>query len=198
MKDTATFATRKDQILNTSAGLFSRKGYSATSMRDIAENLKIEAASLYNHISSKEELLHRICFALADKFLAAIDEVNDIYFNGEEKLRMAVKNHVQILTSNLDESKVFLYEWRHLSDDNRHAFIALRDKYEAGIIEILKTGEQENVFFEGDKKFAALNILSSVNWIVEWYKPGGKMTPDEIADKLCNFILTGLKKEKPF
>jgi|SRR5690606_7017197 len=192
------FSTRKDQITHVAAELFSAKGYSATSMRDIAEHMEMEAASLYNHISSKEEILHTICFSMADKFMNAIEEVNDIYFNGIEKLRMAVKNHVGILTENLSEAQVFLKEWRHLSDENKQAFIALRDAYEKGIETILQTGLDENVFQEVDKKFAALNILSSVNWIVEWYKPAGKMSPEETAEKLSDFILTGLQKKQPF
>ena len=63
---------------------------------------------------------------------------------------------------------------------------------------MLQTGIQENVFQEVDKRFATYTILASVNAIVEWYKPEGGMKPGEIADRLCDFILTGLKKEKPF
>lgn len=191
-------ANRKEQIVHVAAELFSQNSYPATSMRDIAEHMEMEAASLYNHIASKEEILHTICFSMADQFINAIDEVNDIYFNGEEKLRLAIKNHVQILTSKLPEAHVFLREWRHLKEDNLAQFIVLRDRYEKGIETILQTGIDENVFQEIDKKFAALNILSSVNWIVEWYKPQGKMSPDEVADKLCAFILTGLNKKQPF
>jgi AcrR family transcriptional regulator len=189
---------RRSQILDAAAKLFSERGYTATSMRDIAENIEMEAASLYNHIASKEELLHSICFETAQRFINAIAEVNDIYFNGEDKLKMAVNNHVQILTENLSAAKVFLYEWRNLNTNHKAEFIELRDRYEKGIIDIIETGEQENIFNEVDKKFAALNILSSVNWIVEWYKPEGQMTPKEIASKLCDFILSGLKKQKPF
>jgi AcrR family transcriptional regulator len=191
-------ANRKEQIVHVAAELFSQKGYPATSMRDIAEKMEMEAASLYNHIASKEEILHSICFSMADQFISAIDEVNDIYFNGEEKLRLAVKNHVQILTDKLPEAQVFLREWRHLNEENLARFIALRDRYEKGIETILQTGMDENVFQEVDKKFAALNILSSVNWIVEWYNPKGKMTAAQVADKLCAFMLTGLNKKQPF
>ncbi len=194
----ARFANRKEEIIHVAAELFSRNGYSATSMRDIAEHIGMEAASLYNHISSKEEILHSICFGMADRFLNAIEEVNDIYFNGEQKLRMAVQNHVRILTQNLAEAQVFLKDWRHLGSENLDAFIRLRDQYEDGIENILQTGIDENVFQDIDKKFAALNILSSVNWIVEWYKPDGKMSPEQVAMKLCDFILTGLKKAEPF
>ncbi|MFT6743530.1 MAG: hypothetical protein ACJAR8_000068 [Bacteroidia bacterium] len=72
-------------------------------------------------------------------------------------------------------------------------FIANRNSYEAGFREIVQTGIDEGVFNETDKKFAALTILSSVNWIVEWYKPDGNLNAEQIAEKLSDFILSGLK-----
>ncbi len=195
---TSNGISRKEQISNTAAELFSERGYMATSMRDIAEKMGIEAASLYNHISGKEEILHSICFDMAHLFIKAIDEVNDIYFDAEKKLRMAIQNHVGILTATLTRSTVFLHEWKYLTGDNRIAFIALRDKYEKEFTVILQNGEDENLFKDVDKKFAVLNILSSLNWITEWYKPTGEMTPDQIAAKLSDFILMGLSKPKPY
>jgi AcrR family transcriptional regulator len=186
-------SSRKAQIIQTSAGLFREKGFEAASMRDIARTLGIEAASLYSHIKSKDELLETICFDMADKLLKAIDEVNDIYFNAEEKLRLAITNHVKIVTGNLDSSSVFLREWRHLKPEKQKEFITLRNRYEEGFTRILVNGENENVFEAADKKFAVLTILSAVNWITEWYKPDGRMTPEEIAGHLSDFILTGLK-----
>lgn len=190
--------SRKEQIIETASNLFGQSGYMATSMRDIADAMDIEAASLYNHISSKEEILHDICFSQAQLFLKAIDEVNDIYFDAEKKLRMAIQNHVEILTSNLTQSKVFLQEWKYLGEANKIEFIRLRDRYEKEFTVILQNGEDENLFQAVDKKFAVLNILSSLNWIVEWYKPEGAMTPTELATKLSDFVLTGLSKPKPF
>jgi TetR/AcrR family transcriptional regulator, cholesterol catabolism regulator len=112
----STTISRKEQIIKTSKRLFKEKGFVGTSMRDIAAELEIEAASLYSHIKSKDEILEEICFRKADEFLKAIDEINDIYFNSEEKLRMAVKSHVKILCNDLDSSSVFLHEWRHLTE----------------------------------------------------------------------------------
>lgn len=191
-------SARKEQIIETASRLFSQRGYMATSMRDIADKMGIEAASLYNHISSKEEILQDICFDQAQLFLRAIAEVNDIYFDAEKKLRMAIQNHVEILTANLMQSKVFLQEWKYLGDENKAEFIKLRDTYEKEFTVILSNGEDENLFKGVDKKFAVLNILSSLNWIVEWYKPDGEMTPTQIAEKLSDFVLMGLSKPKPF
>lgn len=193
--DTTITLSRKDQIFQTAAKLFREKGFEAASMRDIAAELGIEAASLYSHIKSKDEILETICFRMADEFLTAIAEVNDIYFNAEEKLRMAIKNHVQIIADDLDASTVFLREWRNLTGEKLKDFIGLRNKYENGFREIITLGEDENIFDTVDKKFAVLTILSAVNWIVEWYKPDGNMSPEEIAKNLSDFILTGLGKK---
>lgn len=185
--------SRREQIVLASAKLFREKGFEAASMRDIARALGIEAASLYSHIKSKDELLEIICFSMGDRLLKAIDEVNDIYFNAEEKLRMAISNHVKIVTDDLDASSVFLREWRHLKPEKLKEFIPLRNRYEDGFTQILVNGENENVFEASDKKFAVLTILSAVNWITEWYQPDGRKSPGEIAGHLCDFILTGLR-----
>lgn len=188
-------STRREEVIHTAQKLIRLHGYNSMSMRDLAKALGIEAPSLYNHIKSKEELLKTTCFEMADRFITALDEVNDIYFNAEQKLRMAIENHIKILTSNLDMAHVFLHEWKYLSEPYLSEFIVLRDRYEQGFREIIVTGEQEGLFKEIDTKFAVLTILSSLNWIIEWYKPEGSMLPQEVAEKLSHFILSGLKKE---
>lgn len=187
--------SRKEQIMQTSAKMFKQKGYASTSMRDIATEMGIEAASLYHHIKSKEEILETICFSLADKLIMGIAEVNDIYFNAEEKLRMAIKNHVQIISENIDQSAAFLHEWRSLSEPKLSEFKTLRDSYENEFKVILNDGVNEDIFDDVDQKFATLTILSTVNWINEWYNPKGKMNAEEIAKKLSDFILGGLRKK---
>jgi len=186
---------RKDQIITVALEMMRQLGYQGTSMREIASSLQIEAASLYNHIDSKEEILKDTCFKMASQFNNAMSEVNDIYFNAAERLGMAVKNHILILTSNTNAGWVFIHEWRYLSDNHKKDFIRLRDKYEQEFIQILKSGEEEGLFNMVNHKFAVLTILSSLNWIVEWYRPDGDMTPNEIAEKLTEFIMSGLRKD---
>lgn len=185
---------RKKELLIESQKLLKNKGFAATSVRDIASHLGMEPASIYSHFSSKQDILELTCFDLADKFELAIKDVNDIYFNAEQKLRMAIQYHVEILTDNLDAAIIFHRDWRNLSDESLPKFIERRNQYEAEIKTIVQNGIDEGLFKESDLKFAALSILSSVNWIVEWYDPNGSLTPNEIAEKLSNFILTGLKK----
>ncbi len=194
MEETATLS-RKEQIFETAERLFKEKGFMATSMRDIAAELDIEAASLYSHIKSKDEILETICFRMAEQFLTGIAEVNDLYFNAEEKLKLAIKAHINILTGDLNASSVFIREWRHLNGPKLSEFKRSRDKYENEFKVILQNGEDENVFQTVDKKFAVLAILSALGSVTEWYKPEGGLTPDEISERLSNFILNGLKKK---
>jgi AcrR family transcriptional regulator len=187
--------SRKEQIIVTAAQLFKQKGYEASSMRDIALVLNIEAASLYHHIKSKEEILELICFSMAQKFLSAIAEVNDIYFNAEEKLRKAILHHVEIITEDINKSAVFLREWRSLPENSLKDFMQLRNHYESEFTHIIENGMQEDIFENVDKKFAVLSILSSVNWINEWYQADGKMNAEEIAKKISDFVMGGLRKK---
>ncbi len=185
---------RQKQILQNAAILIKQKGYDNTSMRDLASKLEMEASSLYNHIKNKSEILRLICFEMAAEFSKGLEEVNDIYFNAEEKLRMALENHVSILTKEPAKAYVFVNEWRRLDAKSLKEFIVLRDAYENGFETIITNGEDEGLFNEVDKKFAVLTILSSLNWVVEWYKADGNMSAIEIANRLTNFILKGLKK----
>jgi len=187
---------RKQEIFQAALSLMKSKGYANTTVRDIASAMNMEAASLYNHISSKEELLAITCFDLANQFEKGILEVNDIYFDAKEKLRMAIEAHTRILTSNLDASYVFIHEWKHLSADKLAEFKKRRDNYETGFIEILKLGENEGVFKEVDEKFVVITILSTLNATIEWYKPNGAFTPKQVAQKLSDFILNGLLNTK--
>lgn len=185
--------TRKEQIEKTATALFKSKGYSATSMRDLANALGIEAASIYSHIRSKEEILQRVCFKMADEFFDALDAAESMEGAATVRLQRAIAAHVQVLTQNTEASAVFLYEWRHLSEPLHSNFLALRDKYEAHFREIIRLGIQRGEFSVPDEKFAVLTILSALNWIHTWYKPEGKMTPSEIAENLSEMLLNGLR-----
>jgi len=122
--------SRKEQIEQTATALFKNRGFSATSMRDLANQLGIEAASIYSHIKSKEEILQRVCFRMANEFFEAIDQADVRNASASERLQAAITAHVKVLTKNTEASAVFLHEWRHLSEPHHAEFLALRNRYE--------------------------------------------------------------------
>ena len=186
--------SRKTQIDHTATALFRARGYAATSMRELATALGLEAGSLYSHIKSKEEILHRVCFGLAAAFFAGFEEATaDAAAPVATQLRLAIEAHVQVLTRDGAASAVFLHEWRHLSEPARTEFLALRDQYEAGFRTLIARGLNTGELHAPDAAFAALTLLASLNWLPTWYRPDGKLSPDEIAHRLAEQLLNGMR-----
>lgn len=186
--------SRKAQIEEKATRLFRERGYAATSMRDLAQVLGIEAASLYSHIKSKEEILQKICFRMADEFFEAWKDVETASENYADQMEKAAIAHVKVITNNTDASAVFFNEWRHLSEPYLSDFLKMREDYEGRFINIIEKGMTAGEFQTVDSKFMMLAILSSLNWTHNWYKPNGGLSPKEVAKKLSNLILNGLKK----
>ena len=179
-------STRKAQIRRHATALFQDRGFAATSMRDLAAALGVEAASLYSHIGSKQELLHEICFRLADAFFAAFDAAEAAAASPGAALRGFIAGHVRVLTTDPAASQVFLAEWRHLAEPALTEFTARRDAYEVRLRALLRRGADAGALQlpADDERFAALWLLSGLNWLPAWYRPDGKLSPAEIAERL--------------
>ena len=186
--------SRKEQIDEKATALFQERGYAATSMRDLAQVLGIEAASLYSHIKSKEEILQKICFRMAQEFFNAWEEVEQENASQASKMEKAMIAHVRVITKDTAASAVFFNEWRHLSEPKLSEFLAMRDDYEGRFIQIISDGVAAGEFSQVDEKFTMLTILSSLNWTHNWYKPSGNLSPEEVGERLANQLLNGLKK----
>ncbi len=185
--------SRKAQIDRTATALFRARGFAATSMRELATELGLEAGSLYSHIKSKEEILHRVCFGLAEDFFAGFAAATaQDSVPVATQLRQAIEAHVRVLTRDSAASAVFLHEWRHLSEPARTDFLALRDRYEVAFRTLIQRGMAQGELHAPDAAFAALTLLASLNWLPAWYRPDGKLTPNEIAHRLAEQLLGGL------
>lgn len=188
--------SKKKQVEITATSLFQERGYAATSMRDMAQALGIEAASLYSHIRSKEEILQNICFRMARLFFEAQDDALR-GFNGtaSDKLARAIVAHVKAITEDTSASAVFFSEWRHLSEPHLGEFKEMQARYEGKFREILHEGLRSGEFVGLDEKFAVLTILSALNWTHQWFKRTGPMSAEEIGQRLADVILNGLIKK---
>jgi len=191
----ATLGT-KNQIRQVAQNLFRERGYSATSMRDLAESLDIKAASLYYHIKSKEEILQEICFRIADEFFEAIEKIDFKKKNTSTLLHQAISAHVNVIIKNLDAAAVFFHEWKHLSEPYLEDFIKLRKKYESIFRKIIKAGIRNKDFENININFTVLTIFSTINWVYDYYKPSGSMSPNEISKQLSNIIINGILIKK--
>jgi AcrR family transcriptional regulator len=185
---------RKADIRRTAKKLFKEKGYAATSMRDLAKEVGIEAASLYNHLSSKEELLHEMCFDIAEQFFQEYKTAVAEEKNPSKKLKAAIKAHIGVIANNLDASTVFFHEWIFLKEPELGKFKKLRYEYELGFRELIQKGISEKDFKEVNVKLAVFTIISALNATYDLYKSSEKLTQEEIAESISNLLLKGLKK----
>ncbi|KAA5542434.1 TetR/AcrR family transcriptional regulator [Adhaeribacter rhizoryzae] len=188
--------TRKEQIESIATALFKQRGFAATSMRDLASAVGIEAASIYAHVRSKEEILQSICFKMANEFFAELAEIESQSITYTQKLRQVITAHIKIITHNIAASTVFQQEWRHLSEPFLTDFLSLREKYEHRIRELIQQGIETGEFISSDTRFVTRTLLSSLNGITQWYKLDGELSPEAIAGNLADLFLNGLNTHK--
>ena len=183
---------RKEQIHLIATHLFNERGYLATSMRDLAKELKIEAPSLYSHIKSKEEILQKVCFETATHFFEGLKDVEKQNFSAKARLNAGIHSHIKIICENIDSVSVFLNEWRHMSEPYYSDFLKMRKDYENMFRNYLVFGIDKGEFNIQNVDFAVLTILSSINWTHNWYKSNGNMKPKEIAESLSEILIKGI------
>lgn len=187
--------SRKEQVIRVAAQLFKEKGYAAASMRDLAQKLGIEAASLYSHIKSKEEILQTLCFDIAAEFIKSLDEVESRKISASEKLRLGIVGHIQVMAKDLTASAVFMNEHRHLSPRFLSKFLLLRINYINRFKRIIEQGVASGEFKKNiDKKLAVMTLFSSLNWMPMWYDPQGKIDPVDLGQQLSDMLVNGLKQ----
>lgn len=186
--------TKKQIILEAAAVLFRDKGYSATSMRDLAESVQLKASSLYNHISGKEEILKTICFQNAKVFHDELAAIEASSLSCTEKVEQLVRFHIVMATEEVTSITSFNDEWRHLTEPDLSHFKELRKDYEQRFKGILKAGISEGIFKNIDPTILLHTVLSSIRWVYDWYRTGRPCTPDELAKEITDIVLSGIKR----
>jgi TetR/AcrR family transcriptional regulator, cholesterol catabolism regulator len=184
---------RQQEVISAAARLFQEKGYEATSIQDIADELGILKGSLYYYIDTKEDLLFAIIQEVHETALEGLEASRVVDGNALVKIRAFVFNQVRHIASHVERAGVFFQDFRSLSEDRRRLIIEERDVYERFLRDLIEQGQRERVICPDlDPKFAALAILGTFNWMYQWYRPSGDRTPDEIATIMADFLLPTL------
>ncbi|MBO9572635.1 MAG: TetR family transcriptional regulator [Chitinophagaceae bacterium] len=185
---------RKEVILEKAAHLFRKNGFNATSMRDLAENVGVEAASLYNHINSKAELLQEICFRIANKFTAFMDEVMTSNNTAIEKIESILRFHIRQMLHNYEEVYVSDREWKHLTDPYLSNFKNQRRTHRQRIASIIEEGIKKQEIKKIDAPTAVLILLHAVSGIESWHRSREKISGEQLEENMVLILVGGLKK----
>jgi TetR/AcrR family transcriptional regulator, cholesterol catabolism regulator len=182
----------REAILEAAITLFGKRGYTGTTMRDIAKEVGILPGSLYAHISSKETLLDTIVELGIESFLS-IEGVLQQSLPAVDRLRAAITAHAKVAAENPGRSLVVFHQWRFLTEPNLTRALNKRRRYQQMFVKIIDEGIVEKSFDPRlDTKAAVFTILGALNWIPEWYSPTGHFSASEIGDKVADILIKGL------
>lgn len=186
---------RKEVILEKAAHLFRKHGFNATSMRDLAENVGVEAASLYNHINSKAELLQEICFKIANSFTAQLEEIIAADMNAIGKIEAVLRFHIRQMIHNYEEVYVSDREWKHLSDPYLSNFKNQRRTHRQRIAAIIEEGIRKEEIKKIDAPTAVLILLHAVSGIESWHRSKEKISGELLEQNMIVILVEGLRNQ---
>ena len=187
----------RQEILRTAARLFQQRGYDATSMNDVAAALKFSKGGLYHHFQSKDEILFHIMSHALDITEKRVINASRRIADPHERLRTLIRLHIGVVLSEEDrEITVMLHENHPLPPPFRRRINARKKDY-VHFVENVITDVQRDVQRQRNSaspvtpRAAAFALVGMINWIYQWYKPGGELTGDVIVSQFTEVFLHG-------
>src|SRR5208282_6780968 len=183
----------RQEILRTAARLFQQRGYDATSMNDVAAALKLSKGGLYHHFQSKDEILfHIMSHAMQiteDRVIKVARRIEGV----EERLRTLIRLHIQVVLSPEDrEITVMLHENHPLPPTLMRKINGRKKDYVHFVEHIIADVQRKhNSPSQVTARAAALALVGMINWIHQWYKPGGPLSGEEIARQYSEIFFRG-------
>ena len=186
---------QREDILLSAAQIFRHKGFHGTSMQDIADAVHLQKASLYHHIRSKQEILLAILDQALDTLIADLQPIVDSDQPADEKLDSAMRAYIDRMTRNADLAAVLLLEHRSLAPALRPQRGQRGDRFESLWRQIILQGMQQGVFRPVDETVVSFALLGVQNWLITWYREGGRFRPEQLADQFTDLFLRGLRAD---
>lgn len=185
------YMVRRLEILRAAGRQFRARGFVETGMRDIAEAAELSPANLYNYFQGKHEILFFCQDSSLDRMIAALGKARRTKGSAAARLRFVIISHLRCLLDEIEGSAAHLLT-NALPPGPQRYVVAKRNRYELGVRNLIVSGMRAGEFIQGDAALTARAILGALNWSVQWFRPDGEMTADEIAEKLADYLVRGL------
>lgn len=182
---------KKQVIIHSAAELFREKGFSATSIRDLAAKVGLEPSSIYSHIKSKEELLVEICLPFAEYFTNGMNEVYTSDQTPKRKIRDLIMLHLNVAYDHPASVTVFNDEWRFLPGNYLTQFLEMRKEYEKKFKEILNEGKKAGKFDFENVDIVFSFIIKTLHWS---YEAVNKYKKIELEVNIISLLTKALNK----
>ncbi len=185
-----TKATR-EQIVKAATALLAQKGYDATSLDEVAAAAGVTKGTIYYHFDSKEAVYGAVISPEIDRNMREVEEI----LGGARSPREALIEVLRLQTRGARvpaERYLYYQELLPLSDDTRRALRQRENRYEALVADVIRRGQELGEVVAGDPKILALVYIGAAVRTARWYKPDGRVPPDEFWDTIATLLLNGL------
>ena len=179
-------------ILRTAAQLFNEKGFYETSLNDLAKRLNVTKPSLYYYVKSKDDILLQIMNQAVIEFTPAMTLAEQSGMSGLEKLRIFVNQYTQAMTGVFGKCMV-LSGLGPLEESSRNELTPTFRLLDTFVRKLLEEGIKDGSITPCDTKITAFSIFGAMHWLARWYRPGGELTAQDIADRIFSIFESGLK-----
>lgn len=184
---------REAELHATATRLFRQLGYHATSMQDLGEALGMNRGSLYHYIAGKDELLWAILNRALDLLMERVVPKLEADGPPVERLTDAIREHLRVAADHADELFLVQVELRALEPERQRRIIERRNEYENHWRGAIDAGVADGSLRGVDVRLAGIGILSACNWFTQWYRPGGRLDVEQIADAFADLFLRGMR-----
>jgi AcrR family transcriptional regulator len=184
----------QETVLRRAIELFNSQGYDATSIGDLAGDLGLTKSAIYHHVPSKESLLSAALDEALDSLSAAIDAAeSSVGVTAAERLRHAIEGSVRVLVAHQPAVTLLLrvrgnspvelaaLQRRRALDDRLAALVAA-------------AAEEGAVRDDIAPDLISRLLFGMVNSLTEWYRPGGPVDADHLAESLAALAFDGLSR----
>jgi TetR/AcrR family transcriptional regulator, cholesterol catabolism regulator len=193
-----TLARPREAALHEAATrLFRERGFHATSMQDLAEDLGMNRGSLYHYIDAKDDLLWAIVSGAMARLEAAVRPILEGGGTAPDRLGRAIEAHLRFAADHGDELALIQVELRALTAERRAILVRQRDAYEGAWREVIRQGVADRSLRPVDVPLASIAILSVCNWFTQWFRPDGALGVPAIGREFAELFLVGLRAPVP-
>jgi AcrR family transcriptional regulator len=185
---------RQNEIADVAAKLFRQKGFAAVSMRDIAAAMEIKAASLYNHISSKQDVLALVIMDVAASFARGMELIYNDNAAVSDKLSRIIALHIDLTVQNPNAMASLNNDWMHLAPEALERFTEQRDFYEESLRRIIRQGIDERIIHPLNEDLILFSLLSTLRTLYLWYGRKSNLSEQKLRVDLTAALLNGIVK----
>ena len=184
-----------DSLLDAAVALFNERGYEATSVDEVAGRLGITKSAIYHHVPSKVELLRLALDRALDALFAVTEETGATTGPAIDRLEYVVRGSVRVLAAELPFVTLLL-RLRGNTEVERMA-LQRRREFDRIVAGLVRAAEHEgDVRTDVDPAVISRLLFGTVNSLTEWYRPGGDLSADDLADAVVTITFSGLRNPR--